>query len=79
MGPKIFLAMPDMYGLRPCDQTHLKNSLVPDLYTGGAYDKYPSDMGLVLNYHPFYFLSASQILAGAAEPVSAVILVYSAH
>ena len=33
---------------------------------------------LVLSYHPFYFLSASWTLAGAAELVSVVILaVYS--
>ena len=37
-------------------------------------------MGLVLSHDPFYFLSASWMLAGAAEPVSVVILVvYSAH
>ena len=36
--------------------------------------------GLVLSYHPFYFLSASWTLTGAAEPVSVVIIVvvYSA-
>ena len=36
-------------------------------------------MGSVLSYHPFYFLSASWTLAEAAEPVSVVVLVYSAH
>ena len=40
--PKVFLAMPDTCGLWPCNQTHLKNGLVPDLYVGGAYDKYHS-------------------------------------
>ena len=38
-GPKVFLAMPDACGLRPCNRTHLKNSLVPHLYTSEAYDK----------------------------------------
>ena len=28
-GPKVFLALPDSCGLRPCDRTHLKNGLVP--------------------------------------------------
>ena len=36
-GAKVFLALPDV--CRPCNQTHLKNGLVPHLYTGGAYDK----------------------------------------
>ena len=42
MGSKVFLALPHACGLRPCDWTHLKNGLVPDLYAGGAYDKYRS-------------------------------------
>ena len=28
-GPKVFLALPDTCGLRPCDRVHLKNGLVP--------------------------------------------------
>ena len=36
-------------------------------------------IGLVLSYCLFYFLSAIQMLAGAAERLSVVILVYSAH
>ena len=39
---KVFLAMPDMCGLRPCDQTHLKNGLVPYLSDGGTENKYLS-------------------------------------
>ena len=35
--------------------------------------------GTVLSYRLFYFLCASWTLAGAAEPVSFVILVYSAR
>ena len=35
--------------------------------------------GLLLSYHPFYFLSASWTLAGAAEPESVVILISSAR
>ena len=35
--------------------------------------------GLVLSYRLFYFLLTSRMLAGAAEPVSVVILVYSAR
>ena len=37
---KVFLAMLDAFGLRPCDQTHLKNSSVPYLSGGGTDDKY---------------------------------------
>ena len=29
-GIKVFLAMPDACGLRPCDRNHLKNGLVPN-------------------------------------------------
>ena len=29
-GLKVFLALPDACGLQPCDQTHLKNGLVPN-------------------------------------------------
>ena len=39
MGPKVFLALPDAYGLRPCYRTHLKNRLVPHSCVGGTYDK----------------------------------------
>ena len=39
-GPKVFLALPDACGLRPCDRTYLKNGLVPHSCVGGTYDKY---------------------------------------
>ena len=35
-GPKVFLALPDACGLRPCDRTHLKNGLVPYSCVGGT-------------------------------------------
>ena len=73
-GPKVFFAMPNVCGFRPCDRTHLKNGLVPDLFVSVTYEKYPGVTGSVLSYRPFYFLSASRMLA---EPVSVVILVYS--
>ena len=38
--PKVFLALPDACGLRPCDRTHLKNGLVPHSCISGTYDKY---------------------------------------
>ena len=38
-GEKVFLTLPDACGLRPGDQTHLKNGLVPNSYVGGTYDK----------------------------------------
>ena len=38
-GSKVFLALPDACGLRPCDWTHLKNGLVPYSCVGGTYDK----------------------------------------
>ena len=38
--PKVFFAMLDACGLRPCDQTHLKSGLVPDLYAGGVNDEH---------------------------------------
>ena len=39
-GPKVFLAMLDACGLRPCDWIHLKNGLLPYLSGGGMADKY---------------------------------------
>ena len=36
MGPKLFLALPDACGLRPCDRAHLKNGLVPYSCVGGT-------------------------------------------
>ena len=37
-GPKVFfLALPDAYGLWPCDRTHLKNGLVPYSCVGGTH------------------------------------------
>ena len=38
-GSKVFLALPNACGLRPCDRTHLKNGLVPHSCVGGTYDK----------------------------------------
>ena len=76
MGPKVFLAMPDACGLHPATGPTLNNGLVPDLYAGGAYDEYPGVTGSVLSYCLSYFLSASWMLARAAEPVSVVILIY---
>ena len=35
-GPKVFLALPDACGLRPCDRAHLKNGLVPYSCVGGT-------------------------------------------
>ena len=35
--PKVFLSLPNVGGLLPCDQTHLKNGLVPHSYVGGTY------------------------------------------
>ena len=61
--PKVFLTMPNACGLRPCDRTHLENGLVPDLYNGGTYDKYPGVTGLALSHRPFHLPSASQMLA----------------
>ena len=34
--PKVFLALPDACGLRPCDRAHLKNGLVPYSCLGGT-------------------------------------------
>ena len=34
--PKVFLALPDACGLRPCDRAHLKNGLVPYSCVGGT-------------------------------------------
>ena len=82
-GPNVFLAMPDACGLRPCDRTHLKNGLVPDLYVAGTYDKYPGVTGSVLIFclpaGSQTFLSASRMLAGTTEPVNFLILIYSAR
>ena len=39
-GPKVFLAMPEAWGLRPCDRTQLKNGPLPCLSGGGTDDKY---------------------------------------
>ena len=42
-GPKVFLAMPDACGLRPCDWTHLKNGLEPNsLVRWGALSYLPT-------------------------------------
>ena len=41
-GPKVFLALPDACGLRPCDRTHIKNGLVPYFSGGGTENKYLS-------------------------------------
>ena len=38
-GPKVFLALLDACGLRPCHRTHLKNGFVPHSYVGETYDK----------------------------------------
>ena len=35
-GPKVFLALPDACGFRPCDRAHLKNGLVPYSCVGGT-------------------------------------------
>ena len=35
-GPKVFLALPDACGLRPCDRAHIKNGLVPYSCVGGT-------------------------------------------
>ena len=44
MGPKVFLALPDACGLRPCDWTHLKNGLVPYFSGGGTENRYLSSL-----------------------------------
>ena len=38
-GSKVFLAMPDACGLRPCARNNLKNGLVSYSCVGGTYDK----------------------------------------
>ena len=48
------------------------------VYTPSCFSHVSSVMGSVLSYRLFYYLSTSQMLAGAAESVSVVILVYSA-
>ena len=35
-GPKVFLALPDACGFRPCDRAHVKNGLVPYSCVGGT-------------------------------------------
>ena len=49
------------------------------IYTPACFCHVSCVTGSVLSYHPFYFLPASRMLAGAAEPVSVVILAYSAR
>ena len=36
IGPKVFLALSDACGLRPCNRTHLKNGLAPYSCVGGT-------------------------------------------
>ena len=50
MGSKVFSAMSDACGLRPCDRTYLKNGLLPHLCAGGAYDKYREFSFLTLSF-----------------------------
>ena len=52
---------------------------VSSIYTPACFSQVSGVTCSVLNYRPFYFLSASRMLAGAAEPISVVILVYSAR
>ena len=49
------------------------------IYTPACFSHVIGVTSSVMSYRPFYFLSVSWMLAGAAEPVSVVILVYSAR